>query len=106
MAEWNKKIELDEMDEDFLAIRSLFLAGSVNKMYRLAKQSPTKVSKLLGMNYESYHEKLLNPEKFSELHINTMAYAIGIDPTIIHDVIQKEIRDKVEEKMKAFENKK
>lgn len=103
MGEWNIKIDLEEMDSDFVSIRSLFISASISKMYQLVKQSPTKIARLLGLNYEAYHDKLLNPEKFTELHINTLSYAIQIDPVIIHNIIQREIRYKVEIKIKKFE---
>ena len=102
MAEWKGKIDVDNMDADFISIRSLFLTGSISKMYQLVKQSPTKVSKLLGLNYEAYHTKLVHPEKFSVLHINVLAYAIKIDPTIIYEIIQKETTVTVSDKFHKF----
>lgn len=95
MSEWGAKLDLETMDSDFISIRSLFVSSSISKMYQLVKHSPTKVSKLLGLNYSAYHTKLLDPSKFCEIHINTLAYAIQINPVIIHDLIQNEIEQKV-----------
>ena len=104
MANWNISKADNEIpiDPNFEDIQTLFLSGKISKMYQLVKRSPTKVAKLLGINYEAYHNKLSNPEKFTVFHINTMAYAFRIDPNIIHDVIQKEIQDKVKVKVKDF----
>jgi len=108
MANWDilKDEYANNLDPNFEDIQSLFLSGKINKMYQLVKRSPTKVSKLLGINYEAYHSKLQNPEKFTIFHINVMAYAFRIDPDIIHNVIQKEIKDKVKVRVKKFEEKK
>jgi hypothetical protein len=105
MANWKESIELEKMDPDFLSIRSIFISGSLSSMYQLVKHSPTKVSKLLGLNYDAYHTKLVNPEKFSVLHINVLAYAIQIDPTVIYDIIQKEAEQKILEKIKKYKDK-
>jgi len=105
MAEWGKLKQLETLDADFISVRSLFLSGSITKMYQLIKQSPTKIAKLLGLNYSSYHSKLVDPEKFTEFHVNLLAYAIQIDPAIIHEIIQKEIQEKVEMRYKNIEDK-
>jgi hypothetical protein len=102
MANWKESIELDKMDPDFLSIRSMFVSGSISTMYQLVNHSPTKVSKLLGLNYSAYHTKLVNPGQFSILHINVLAYAIQIDPNIINEIIQKQIEIKTLEKIKKF----
>lgn len=108
MANWEKfknEEEGDFIDPKFEDIQSLFLAGKIKNLYQLVKRSPTRIADLLGINYDSYHAKLLNPDKFTTLHINTMAYAFQIDPNIIHDIIQYEIADKVKLKIDKFEQK-
>lgn len=102
MANWRGDFDIDKLDPDFFSIRSMFMSGSISKMYQLVKHSPTKISKLLGLNYDAYHTKLLSPERFSLLQINLLAYAIQIDPSMIHEIIQKEIEVKVLEKYKKF----
>jgi len=108
MANWDtieKDGERNPINYRFEDIQSAFLTGKISTMYKLVKRSPTKVAELLGMNYDSYHGKLLNPEKFTVLHINVMAFAFGIDPDLIHNIIQKEIKEKIKAKVKIFENK-
>ncbi|WP_412467476.1 hypothetical protein [Pedobacter sp. KLB.chiD] len=102
MTIWKESIELDKMDPDFISIRSMFISGSISTMYQLVNYSPTKVSKLLGLNYSAYHTKLVNPEQFSILHLNVLAYAIQIDPNIIQNIIQQQIEDKILDKFKKF----
>lgn len=104
MAQW-KNIDQKEMDAAFKAIQSLFLTGSIEKMYQLIDHKPTKIAKLLGMSYKGLHEKLREPSKFTQLHILTLSYAVNIDPNIINDVIQKESLKKVVEKIKKFKAK-
>ncbi|WP_443938804.1 hypothetical protein [Pedobacter sp. MW01-1-1] len=102
MEHWKENLDLENMDPDFLSIRSMFISGSLKNMYQLVKHSPTKISKLLGLNYDAYHTKLLNPEKFSLLHINILAFALHINPNIINTLIQKQIEPKVIEKIDKF----
>jgi hypothetical protein len=106
MAEWElfKGNILDKIDSEFENIQSLILSGKIEKMYQLVDRSPNKVAKLLGLNYNSYHDKLRNPEKFTTLHVNTMAFAFRIDPDTIHNIIQKEITSKVVKKFARFSN--
>lgn len=106
MANWENMLEDDEsnfVDPKFEDIQSLFLTGKIKKMYQLVKRSPTKIAELLGINYDSYHTKLVSPEKFTTLHINTMAYVFKIDPNIINDIIQKETLEKVLLKVKSYD---
>ncbi len=46
---------------DFLAIKSLFESGIIKSMKLLEKQGPTKMAKALGLQYNSYLDKLNNP---------------------------------------------
>jgi hypothetical protein len=105
MAEWGFE-NITFIDSKFEDIHILFLSGKITTMYQLVSRSPTKVAKLLGINYDSYHSKLKNPENFTEYHINTLAYAFKIDPDLIHNIIQKEIREKVVAKVAEFEKRK
>lgn len=102
MAAWKEDFNLEDMDPDFLSIRSMFISGSLRNMYQLVKHSPTKISRLLGLNYDAYHTKLQNPEKFNVFHINILAYAIKVDPNLIYDLIQKQIEVQVAEKADKF----
>jgi len=102
MGNWNLPNDEHSFDPNFEDIQTLFLSGRITTMYQLVKRSPTKIAKLLGVNYEAYHNKLSNPEKFTEFQINLMALAFRIDPDIIHNVIQKEIVGKVKDRLKIF----
>lgn len=104
MAQW-KNIDQKDIDASFKAIQSLFVTGSIEKMYQLIDHKPTKIAKLLGMSYKSLHEKLKEPSKFTQLHILTLSYAIQVDPNIINDVIQKESLKRVVDKIKKFKAK-
>ncbi len=105
MAEWTEEYDLDGLDSDFLAIRSLFVSGHIKKMKQLEKQSPTKIASLLGLNYNSYHEKLKFPESFTAYHINLLAFSCRLDPNIIHNVIQAEIKTRVQAANKKYYDK-
>jgi hypothetical protein len=105
MAEWHpEKDKYIMLDEDFDNLHNFFLSGKATKMYQLVKKSPTKVAKLLGLNYGSYIAKLRNPEKFTVMHINLLAYAINIDPDKIHNIIQKELTVQIEGLFEKFED--
>lgn len=80
------------MDADFLAIKSLFEAGNVKRMRLLEEQAPTKMAKTLGLNYNSYLDKLRSPEKFNVKHIMKMASVCEIQPNLIFEIIVRECR--------------
>ncbi len=105
MGEWLDNCDLEGLDSDFLAIRSLLISGHIKSMRQLDQQSPTKIALLLGMNYNSYHDKLKNPGLFTEAHINLLAYACRLDPAFIHKIIQAEVRKKVEQAYARYEDK-
>ncbi len=101
MAEW-KKLPDEPIDPDFAAIRSLFLDGTINKMYKLIDYSPSKIIKLLKTTYPLYHDKLKEPWKFGMQHILKLAYAIRVDPQVIIDVIQRESEKNTREEYQNF----
>lgn len=94
MANWTKKFKKEILDSDFLAIKSLFEAGHVKKMSLLKEQAPTKVAKLLGLQYNSYLDKLDNPVKFTVKHIFAIALLCQLDPCLIFEIIQLEVQNK------------
>ncbi len=96
MGKWSDDYELEGLDSDFLAIRSLLISGHIKSMKQLDQQSPTKIALLLGMNYNSYHDKLKSPGLFTQAHINLLAYACRLDPDVIHHIIKTETRKSVE----------
>lgn len=101
MAEW-KKLPEEPIDPDFAAIRSLFLDGTINKMYKLIDYSPAKIIRLLKSTYSLYHDKLKEPWKFGMQHILKLAYAIRVDPQVIIDVIQRESENNTREEYQRY----
>lgn len=101
MAEW-KNISCDKLDPTFAAIRSLFLDGTINKMYKLIDYNPTKVARLFSMSYKTYHEKLKQPWKFSSFHIMILARITGIDPEVINKIIQEEALTTLDKGIEAY----
>ena len=87
--------QINNIDSDLLAIKSLFEAGLVQKMRLLEEQAPTKMAKLLGLNYNSYHDKLINPEKFTIRHILLIAKLCNLDANIIFEVVKNEVKNKI-----------
>ena len=84
--------EKNNVDSDFIAIKSLFEAGNVKTMRLLEEQAPTKMAKNLGLNYNSYLDKLINPEKFAIKHIFKMAKSCELNPDLIFDIIKKQYK--------------
>ena len=78
------------IDADFLAIKSLFESGIIKSMKLLEKQAPTKMAKSLGLQYNSYLEKLNHPEKFTLLHVFKMAELCDLDPDLIYQLIKEQ----------------
>ena len=81
----------EEKKQQFIAIRSMFLSGSVNRMKDIEKLYPTGVSQALGMNHSRYIQKLYNPEEFKFKNIKALANLINIDIQVILDVVIKEL---------------
>ena len=87
----NLYVEMKNLDSDFLAIKSLFESGNVRSMRLLEEQAPTKMSRSLGINYNSYLEKLRCPDKFTIRHLLKMAKLCELDPLLIFNVIRTEV---------------
>lgn len=75
---------------DFLAIKSLFESGIIKSMKLLEKQSPTNMAKALGVNYNTYLDKLSKPELFTIKQIFEMASLCDLDPDLIFQLIKKQ----------------
>ncbi len=101
MADW-KETSTEKLDPAFAAIRSLFLDGTIDKMYKLINHNPTKVAQLFSMSYKTFHEKLREPWRFSVLHIMLLANVLKIDPEVINGVIQKEVGTELNKKLEAY----
>lgn len=102
MAEWKNINTSEKIDPAFAAIRSLFLDGSIDTMYKLIDHNPTKIARLLSMSYKTLITKLQEPWKFSTMHILLLAYTTRIDPEIINNIIQSESEKAVKAKFSIF----
>lgn len=101
MAEWKNPYN-EKIDPAFAAIRSLFLDGTIDVMYKLIDHSPTKVAMLFSMSYRTFHDKLKEPWRFSTLHILLLAKLINIDPEVINRIIQNESEASLKAKLEIF----
>lgn len=79
----NASTKSNNTDPDFLAIKSLLESGIIKSMKLLEKQGPTKMAKALGLQYNSYLDKLNNPQKFTFAHIFKMVDLCDLDPDLI-----------------------
>jgi len=80
--------------KEFEGIGALFNQGSIVSLSRLQEHQPTNLSKALQMGFNTYTDKLRNPERFSLEEIVKLSIAIGTDYKKILEVIQQEIRQK------------
>jgi len=88
----NASTKSNSTDPDFLAIKSLFESKIIKSMKLLEKQGPTKMAKALGLQYNSYLDKLNNPQKFTFAHIFKIANLCDLDPDLIYKVIKNQAR--------------
>lgn len=79
---------------EFEAIKAMFETGKINKFIQLEKLSPTKLSKLLGINYGRYIEKLHNPQLFVLRELVKLAEILDIDFKLLTDTVVSEIMTK------------
>lgn len=84
-------IKFQNPNPDFLAIKSLSESGIIKSMKLLQKQGPAKMAKALGLQYNSYLDKLGNPQKFTFAHIFKMADLCDLDPDLIYKVIKNQV---------------
>ena len=103
MADWKNNDR--KIEPDLSSIASLFETKKINRMYVISELFPTKVSRLLGINSDRYSVKLSNPEKFTVAEVLKLAYILGINPSLIIDVIQKEAEIRISDKIKFNANK-
>src|SRR5690554_1154765 len=89
-----KSIQQLKLIQEFEEIGALFNQGSINSLSRLQEHKPTNLCKALQMGYNTYTDKLRNPERFSLEDIIKLSIVIGTDYRKILEVIQKEIKEK------------
>ena len=80
-----------EKKNTFKGVRSMFLAGQVNKMRDIEDLDPTNIAKSLKINHSRYIEKLYNPDGFTFKHIWNLSQLLQIDVQLIIDVIKREM---------------
>jgi len=79
-------------DTTLISIGAMFETGRIKKMYILAELYPTKIAKLLGINYGRYMVKLSHPDKFTVGEILRLAKLLNINPDLITKIIYSEIK--------------
>jgi hypothetical protein len=89
-----KGINEFKLNVEFEEIGALFNQGSIKSISRLQEHKPTNLSKALQMGFNTFNDKLRNPERFSIEDIIKLAKVIGTDYKKVLDVIQKEIGKK------------
>lgn len=85
----------------FVAVKSMFLSGSVKRMKDIEKLYPTVIAKSLGINHSRYIDKLYKPEGFAIKHIISLANLIDVDPQIILDVVMKQLASSIKSKKRG-----
>lgn len=76
-------------------IKAMFETGKISKMWQLSELSPTKMSKLLHLNYGRYMEKLANPELFTLKELVNMSKILDMKFKSLVDVVTIEISKKI-----------
>ncbi len=90
----------EDKNSQYLAVKSMFLSGSVKRMKDIEKLYPTMIAKSLGINHSRYIEKLYKPEGFTIKNIIELANLVEISPQLILDVIIKQLSPVIKSKKK------
>lgn len=88
------KINDYKFDNEFEEIGALFNQGSIKSLSRLQEFKPTNLCKALQMGFNTYTDKLRNPERFSFEDIVKLAILVGTDYRNILKVIEVEIKER------------
>ncbi len=81
----------EEKNSQFLALKSMFLSGSVKRMKDIEKLYPTLVAKTLRINHSRYIQRLYKPEGFTIGQLDDLAKLLDIDIQLILDVVVKQL---------------
>ncbi len=81
----------EEKNSQFVAIKSMFLSGSVKRMKDIEKLYPTLVAKSLRINHSRYIQKLYKPDGFTIRQLDDLAKLLDIDIQMILDVVVKQL---------------
>ena len=80
----------EDKSKQFIAIRSMFVSGSVKRMKDIEKLYPTLVARTLKMNHSRYIQKLYKPEEFTIKQIVVLSNILDLSPQVVLDVIMKQ----------------
>lgn len=92
--EEKKKINEFGPLKEFEEIGALFNQGSIERLSRLEELKPTKMHQVLQMGYNTYGDKIRNPERLTIEEVVKLARIVGTDYSKIMEVIFMEIRSK------------
>ena len=81
----------EEKNSQFLALKSMFLSGSVKRMKDIEKLDPTLVAKTLRINHSRYIQRLYKPEGFTIGQLDDLAKLLDIDIQLILNVVVKQL---------------
>ena len=90
----------EEKNSQFIAVRSMFLSGSIKKMKDIEKLYPTEIAKSLRINHSRYIKKLYNPQEFTVRHLVDLSNLLELDIQVIWDVISRQISPLIKYKKK------
>lgn len=80
--------------KEFEEIGALFNQGSIERLSRLEELKPTKMHQVLQMGYNTYGDKMRNPERLTIEEVFKLSKIVGTDFSKIMDVIIKETKTK------------
>ena len=86
-----QKMPKDDKKDQFIAIRSMFVSGSVKRMRDIEKLYPTAVAKSLKINHSRYIQKLYKPEEFTIKQLVALSNLLDLDIQLVLEVVIKQI---------------
>jgi hypothetical protein len=85
----------DDNRDQFVAVRSMFVSGSVKRMRDIEKLYPTAIAKSLRINHSRYIQKLYKPGEFSMKQLGELANLLDVNIQLILDVVIKQMNSPV-----------
>jgi hypothetical protein len=77
----------------FIAIKSMFEQGNVQRMKDIEKIFPTAMAIAMGMNHGRYISCLYHPEELRGKEILRFASLISVDSRIVWNIIAKQVEN-------------
>lgn len=81
----------EERNSQFIAIRSMFMSGSVKRMKDIEKLYPTAMAKSLRINHSRYIQKLYHPDEFTIKKLMIFCALLDLDLQVVLDVIVRQL---------------